>query len=364
MDSLLRLSNKTDENNNVDLIANKTKKNYVNLRGVNNEDTIDCVHMFMCQNHIWNEDDIVILTRKPYNFVPPGFDNISCVLNFYNKAIEESELHAQMQKEESAMNQPYCHAESCSQDVENKKQIIVKQLTNPNIPYPDIQNYTSVPPQDKKKSKHEKIIDEESNSMDEVVQLIESETKSNEKKLKYSEKNDDLSSSISNSEVSNNILSDKSKSESQYSDSDVNIDELDNTESDRTEEFYVSDESESSSPKKRQVGKTSTKKSSSAKKSPIAKKSSSTKKSPIAKKSSSTKKSSSAKKSPIAKKSSSTKKSSSAKKSPITKKSVSAKNRKPDVKNVVKKQPISQKSIVATGSKSVKKKVSGKKPKK
>ncbi len=358
MNRLLRLSNKTDENNNVDLIANKTKKNYVNLRGVNDGDTVDCVHMFMCQNHIWNEDDIVILTRKPCNFVHPGFDNISCVLNFYNKAIEESELRAQMEKEESELraqmeiNQPCCHADSCSQNVENKKQIIVKQLTNPNISYPDVQNYVSVPPQEKKKTKHEKIIDEESNSMDEVVQLIESDNKSTEKKLNHNEKNDNLSSSISNSEASNNILSDKSKSESQYSDSDVIIDELDNTESDRTEEFYVSDESESSSPKKRHVNKTSTKKI------PIAKKSSSAKKSPIAKKSSS------AKKSPIAKKSLIAKKSSSAKKSPIAKKSVPAKNRKPVVKNVIKKQPISQKSIITTGSKSVKKKVSGKKPKK
>jgi hypothetical protein len=88
MSNLLELSIEPDSNGYVDFIANKTNNNYINLGGANNKDTIDCVHTFMCNNGVWNDNDYVIHTKKTINYVPDqrAYHNISFMLNFYNMA--------------------------------------------------------------------------------------------------------------------------------------------------------------------------------------------------------------------------------------------------------------------------------------
>ena len=72
----------------VDFLANKDKGNYINLKGSNTKDTIDCVHSFLCKYGVWNKDDRVIHTRKPINFQPlrPMFYDISFIMTFYKMA--------------------------------------------------------------------------------------------------------------------------------------------------------------------------------------------------------------------------------------------------------------------------------------
>jgi len=87
MNNLIKLNNTTDNDGNVDFIANRTKNNYINLGGINSKRIIDCVHAFLCHYGIWDENDTVVSTKKPLNFTPdPKYYNISFVLAFYNAA--------------------------------------------------------------------------------------------------------------------------------------------------------------------------------------------------------------------------------------------------------------------------------------
>lgn len=75
-----------DEMGYVDFIANKSKSNYINLGGVNSDQSIDSIHEFMCYYHIWDRNDKVIKARKKATFVPDkkSYHDISFVLQFYN----------------------------------------------------------------------------------------------------------------------------------------------------------------------------------------------------------------------------------------------------------------------------------------
>lgn len=67
-------------------IANRTKNNYIILEGTNTQETIDCVHYFATSQGIWSPNDDVRHTRRPRDFKPDRYHDISFVLNFYNKA--------------------------------------------------------------------------------------------------------------------------------------------------------------------------------------------------------------------------------------------------------------------------------------
>ena len=86
MDELMNLSNMPDDDGNVDIIANRTKNNYVNLQGANSGDVIDCVYHFLCKHNVWDIKDNVVHTKKPTNYIPDPrlYRDISFVLTFYN----------------------------------------------------------------------------------------------------------------------------------------------------------------------------------------------------------------------------------------------------------------------------------------
>lgn len=88
MDQYIALSTEADADGMVDFIANKTKKNYINLGGINNKEAIDCIHAFACQYGIWNRNDKVVHTKKLINYIPDTnqYSDISFIINFYNIA--------------------------------------------------------------------------------------------------------------------------------------------------------------------------------------------------------------------------------------------------------------------------------------
>ncbi len=98
MNKYMRLNDAPDLEGKVDFIANKTKRNYVNLNGANSNDVIDCVHAFLCDWHLWDITDEVIYTKKPKSFVPDPtlFHDISPILGFYNNTIKEKEILLQI----------------------------------------------------------------------------------------------------------------------------------------------------------------------------------------------------------------------------------------------------------------------------
>ena len=96
MANYIKLANCLDDREEkILIIANKTKRNYVNLGCVRQEcihdentNIIDCVHHFMCRYRIWDTTDEVIRTHKPKTFRanPRQYHNISFVLTFYEMA--------------------------------------------------------------------------------------------------------------------------------------------------------------------------------------------------------------------------------------------------------------------------------------
>lgn len=69
-----------------DFIANRTKNNYIILEGINTQEAIDSVFYFAAKQGVWGLDDDVRRTRRPRDFKPDRYHDISFVLKFYNKA--------------------------------------------------------------------------------------------------------------------------------------------------------------------------------------------------------------------------------------------------------------------------------------
>jgi len=140
MDNYLRLSNAADKDGLVDFVANKTKNNYINLKGINRREVIDCLHKFLCKYGIWDSTDKVIHTKKAHNYVPDpnSFHDISFVVKFYDMACKSKETKERMQEPEVTenLNNFVITQDSHSlveEVVGNPQQVIVKTLTNPNI---------------------------------------------------------------------------------------------------------------------------------------------------------------------------------------------------------------------------------------
>jgi N-acylethanolamine-hydrolysing acid amidase len=101
MGKLIKLSTEPDENGNILLIGNKTKKNYLNLRGMQTYDAACCVCEFMCKSGIWSENDHIVQTAKPKDYVVNGteYQDISYCLKFYEAKIKEDERKEKQNKE-------------------------------------------------------------------------------------------------------------------------------------------------------------------------------------------------------------------------------------------------------------------------
>lgn len=197
MENYIRLSDVVDQDNNVDFIANKTKSNYINLRGINPKDTIDCVHRFLCRFGVWDISDNVTKSRRPINFIPDPklYHDISFVLNFYNAACISKETRDR-EKQES--------------------QTIVKQLANPNINHNvpmegnDIVRSINFKTKNKKQEP-EKIVDDNSSDLEDIIELSHSDKESSVSEKSSSEDFDSLPSDFSDSEFSEESESEKKK---------------------------------------------------------------------------------------------------------------------------------------------------------
>lgn len=88
---IMKLCKECDCENYVDFIANKTKLNYVNLRGVNQKENIDSVCNFLFNYGAWCPADTIVCTRKKINYVPRYYHNISFVLFFYEEISKRQE---------------------------------------------------------------------------------------------------------------------------------------------------------------------------------------------------------------------------------------------------------------------------------
>lgn len=98
MTNLLQLSTETDDNGYVHYIANRTKKNYINLGGINSIECIHCVHQYLCNSRVWNESDIVVFTLQSQTYIPKDYHDISFVLNYYNRSRIAQEQASQVIK--------------------------------------------------------------------------------------------------------------------------------------------------------------------------------------------------------------------------------------------------------------------------
>lgn len=264
MNNLLKLNTETDPNGNVDFIANKTKKNYVNLGGINDKDVVDCVHAFLCSQDVWSETDTVVLTTKALNYTPREYHNISFILKFYNKARIAKDLQHKQAKAQSVVQPTQEHVipepitvsvpSNANCNIEPAVPIIVKPLTNPNIkhdtkPKPvekkdqpiKIVEKNSI----KKRAELEQMIEEDSEHLDESYNILDTENeaiakKSIAKKKDYESdesddsdqsQSDDSDQSQSNSDQSSDQMSEynnRSKNDSDESDSsDLEINNID-----------------------------------------------------------------------------------------------------------------------------------------
>ena len=104
-----KLSTIKDNDGCVDFMANSSKGNYINLGGINNIDTIKCIRDFLVTYKVWCITDIIVNVKKPINFVPVNYHNISFVLHFYelarkNKEKKNREKHTEINKIENQHN--------------------------------------------------------------------------------------------------------------------------------------------------------------------------------------------------------------------------------------------------------------------
>lgn len=157
----------------VDFIGNKTKNNYVNLKGGNDKNVIDSVHAFMCQHGIWGINDKVVLTMKQPNYVPDRkYHDISFVLKFYTMARLAKEAKEKADNE-IKINSTHCEEKIHQKTITpvpspkpKKKSIVTQYLANPNISHP------ATNPGTKKIVK--KVEEEDDDSSSEIQELLSS----------------------------------------------------------------------------------------------------------------------------------------------------------------------------------------------
>ncbi|AGF85060.1 hypothetical protein QJ854_gp722 [Moumouvirus goulette] len=258
---MIRLNDKPDVHGNVHLLTNLRHKHYVKFGGIQSDDSIDSFHKFMLDNGVWDSNDKVVKSRKPVNFVPgPEYDNISVVLKFYNLGViacenkmkmrqkeqkerEQRETEYRGQRDNSSLSQSQRESFENLHTTETRHQkngivlnvkgkinatddkpIPVLQLTNPNISHDNISNNTLVDyniqplinetPR-KKSASFGPIPCEDSDSLDDVDELLDHEELSDDPDNGQDDESNDDSNDDSNNESNNETENDSNDSDNQ-----------------------------------------------------------------------------------------------------------------------------------------------------
>lgn len=250
MNTFIKLNTEPDAEGFVSFIANKTKNNYINLGGLNDKNAIDCVHSFLCMHGVWNETDYVIHARKLKSYIPDPkvYHDISFVLRFYNMARisketrekslekpqivqshENNDAHSSSEKSKITIN---VSVPAHSSPPENK--VIVKQLTNPNISHDHKLSSNEHADPLMKSDAHQK--DQTKNNKEKKPEMLETESIDDIIELEDSDHKSDLSHEKTNSEseTSENKILDmvnsNSNSEDSSDDTEVELEDLDDDE--------------------------------------------------------------------------------------------------------------------------------------
>src|SRR5208282_1178867 len=91
MSTYKKLSDQLTPSGEANFIANKTKRDYINLRGVNPLEVQDSVIEFMINYDIWQKSDKLEKKNKPLNFRPQTYHDISFVMRFYKMGCQSKE---------------------------------------------------------------------------------------------------------------------------------------------------------------------------------------------------------------------------------------------------------------------------------
>ena len=66
-------------------IVNETKKNFINLKKIVDDNAIREICYFVLNNEIWDKTDSVFSSVKAENFIYTGYNDISFIFNLYSK---------------------------------------------------------------------------------------------------------------------------------------------------------------------------------------------------------------------------------------------------------------------------------------
>jgi hypothetical protein len=133
MNDYIKLSAVPDQDNHVDFLLNKNKRNYLNLLGINPPEVIKCVRDFLVKYRVWAATDVIVQTKKHKNFIPDqsAYHDISFMITFYDLACIGKEVRERKATEE--IQQPpteeYQPTEPPTEIPAETYQHIVKYLT-------------------------------------------------------------------------------------------------------------------------------------------------------------------------------------------------------------------------------------------
>src|SRR5579872_2724329 len=138
MITYFQLSTTIDPDGQVDFIANTTKGNYVNLRGINTIEVQNSVTEFLVNTvKAWNKDDKLVRVKKPLAYKPKNVHDISFVLNIYNMGYKSQEFKRERAKQEPFPSKIETKNELDAKNIQsinqNLQAIHVQQLANKNI---------------------------------------------------------------------------------------------------------------------------------------------------------------------------------------------------------------------------------------
>lgn len=252
MENYKELSTNLNDDETVDFIVNKTKLQYVNLKGVNDDTTIKSFYYFLCKYEIWSESDKVIKTFKKINYVAPSkYNNISFVIKFYNMAYHSFQHHIQNKNKKIPLYNDDIEVE-CVKNESVCKKVNKEVLDKIDIENKEILNKIDVA--------NKETIKEEILNVNQEVELIKDENIKNKiRKNENKEKEKTIEKILASEKYQSDLDSGSENENKENSDKSISKSESEESESESEESESGSEESESeseeSSPELKKKGK-------------------------------------------------------------------------------------------------------------